>query len=143
MAALETESGRDHTRSEGARFTLRDHIHPHVEAWCSTRSLAEVRSAWDEHGVCWRPYQSFLELVRDDPRCSTKNPMFSTVEQPGIGSYLAPGSPLTFTQLGRKAPAPAPVLGQHTDEVLSTLLGLSDAELGRLHDDGVIAGPSD
>ncbi len=33
------------------------------------------------------------------------------------------------------------MLGEHTDEVLAELLGLSDAEIGRLHDDGVVAGP--
>ena len=141
MTNLEASSGLNLSRNEGDRFTLRDQIHPYVEAWCATRTMAEIRAAWDDHGVCWGPYQSFRELVSDDPRCSPANPMFSTIEQPGIGSYLTPGSPLTFTQLGRETTTPAPVLGQHTDEVLAEILGLSDAELGGLHDDGVIAGP--
>ena len=33
----------------------------------------------------------------------------------------------------------APQLGEHTEEVLADVLGLSDAEIGRLHDDGVVA----
>jgi 2-methylfumaryl-CoA isomerase len=33
------------------------------------------------------------------------------------------------------------VLGEHTDEILSEMLALSDTEIGRLHDDGVVAGP--
>jgi 2-methylfumaryl-CoA isomerase len=37
---------------------------------------------------------------------------------------------------------PAPVLGQHTDQILLDILGLSEAEVGRLHDDGVVAGPA-
>ena len=37
------------------------------------------------------------ELVEHDPRCSTENPMFAEVEQPGIGTYLMPGSPLAFS----------------------------------------------
>jgi 2-methylfumaryl-CoA isomerase len=37
---------------------------------------------------------------------------------------------------------PAPRLGEHTDEVLHALLGLSDGEIARLHDQGVIAGPN-
>ena len=32
----------------------------------------------------------------------------------------------------------APLLGQHTDEVLTTLLAMSSAEIARLRDDGVI-----
>jgi 2-methylfumaryl-CoA isomerase len=33
------------------------------------------------------------------------------------------------------------MLGEHTDEVLADVLGLTDAEIGRLYDDGVVAGP--
>jgi 2-methylfumaryl-CoA isomerase len=33
----------------------------------------------------------------------------------------------------------APALGEHTAEVLNDVLGLSDAEIGRLADDGVVA----
>jgi 2-methylfumaryl-CoA isomerase len=37
---------------------------------------------------------------------------------------------------------PAPRLGENTDEVLSGMLGLSDFEIARLHDQGVVAGPT-
>ena len=40
---------------------------------------------------------------------------------------------------GAATPHPAPRLGQHTDEALSTRLGLSSAEIGRLHDEGLVA----
>ncbi len=139
MSALAAASGLDLDRSEGHRFALRNQIHPHIEAWCAARSLAEVRAAWDTHGVCWGPYQTFLQLVNDDPRVSTANPMFAEVDQPGVGRYLTPGSPLEFGALPRDDVRPAPTLGQHTDEVLHELLGLDDHELAALHDAGVIA----
>jgi 2-methylfumaryl-CoA isomerase len=139
MNELAEETGRDLAGTEGDRFVLRDRIHPHIEAWCVGRTLAEIGAAWESHGVCWGPYQSFAQLVADDPRASTANPMFASVDQPGIGTYLAPGSPLTFTALGRDSVQPAPVLGQHTDEVLHEILGLDHHELGRLHDAGTIA----
>ena len=41
----------------------------------------------------------------------------------------------------RQPARPAARLGQHTDEVLATVLGLSSAQIGKLHDDGVVAGP--
>ena len=67
--------------------------------------------------------------------------MFSMLEQPGVGRWLVPGTPLDFSAVPRQDPAPAPRLGEHTDEILLELLGLDSSELGRLHDAGVVAGP--
>ena len=68
--------------------------------------------------------------------------MFAEVDQPMIGRYLVPGSPLAFSDAERLAPAAAPVLGEHTDDVLAGLLGLSDREIGALRERGVVAGPA-
>ncbi len=80
-------------------------------------------------------------MVRDDPRCSTANPMFSEAEQPGIGRYLMPGSPLAFGAVPREPAARAPILGEHTDEILLGVLKLSERQVGELHDKGLVAGP--
>ena len=63
------------------------------------------------------------------------------MDQPGIGTYLMPGSPLEFSGAERLAPVPAPVLGEHTDVVLAEVLGLADGEIGKLYERGVVAGP--
>jgi 2-methylfumaryl-CoA isomerase len=62
-------------------------------------------------------------------------------EQPGIGSYLMPATPLQFGRVPRLPAMPAPRLGEHTDQILLEILGLSEAEVGRLHDARVVAGP--
>jgi len=128
-------------RREGDRFKVRDTIAALVGPWIAARDLAEVGRTFDKHGVLWGPYQTFRQMVESDPRCSTANPMFAMVEQPGIGRWLVPGSPLDFTQLGRLPPKRAPRLGEHTDEILAGVLGLPDHEIARLHDDKVVAGP--
>ncbi len=127
---------------EGDRFAAREVIGAIVKPWVLTRTLDEVAEVFDAHGVCWGPYQTFMQLVEDDPRCSPANPMFDQVEQPGIGTYLMSGSPLDFSQVERLPARRAPALGEHTEEVLADVLGLSAAEIGRLHDDGVVAGPA-
>ena len=127
-------------RREGDRFAARDAIAALLAPWFAKHTLDEVRVALDEHGVCWGPYQTFSQLLHDDWRCSPKNPLFSLVDQPGIGELLMPGSPLRFAGIDADATRPAPRLGEHTDEVLESVLGLSTAEIGRLHDQGVIAG---
>jgi 2-methylfumaryl-CoA isomerase len=142
FAVIEQRMGLDFAL-EGDRFRAREVIAAILKPWIITRALEEVRACFDAHGVCWGPYQTFTELVHDDPRCSTRNPLFAEVEQPGIGTYRMPASPLDFGAVARLPPRPAPRLGEHTDEVLATVLGLPDAEIARLHDQGVIAGPDE
>ena len=69
--------------------------------------------------------------------------MFSMLKQPGIGRYLVPGSPLYFSSVPREAPRRAPVLGEHTDEVLAEVLGLSDGAIGKLREKRIVGGPID
>ncbi len=127
---------------EGGRFVAREVLGATLKPWVLARALDEVRETFDRHGVSWGPYQTFSELVEHDPRCSPENPMFAEVEQPGIGTYLMPGSPLAFSDADRLPATAAPVLGEHTDEVLAEVLGLSDREIGALHESGVVAGPA-
>jgi 2-methylfumaryl-CoA isomerase len=127
---------------EGGRFAARELLGATLKPWVLSRTLLELRETFDHHGVSWGPYQTFTEAVEQDPRCSVANPMFAEIDQPGIGTYLMPGSPLSFTGAERLHPARAPQLGEHTDEVLAVVLGLSDAEIGDLHDQGVVAGPT-
>jgi len=68
--------------------------------------------------------------------------MFTLLDQPGIGSVLSSASPLDFGKVPRLPAAPAPLLGQHTDEILQDVLGLPAHEVGALHDAGIVAGPS-
>ena len=124
---------------EGDRFKAREVIAAVLQPWVAARTLEEVRAAFDAHDVSWGPYQTFKEAVDHDPRCSTANPMFEEVEQPGIGTYMMPGTPLDFGALERAPVRRAPLLGEHTDEVLAGVLGLSEGEIGKLHDAGVVA----
>lgn len=127
---------------EGNRFLARRQIGHVLGEWIAVRTLAQVSAAFDGKGVCWSRYQRIAELVRDDPECSPANPMFANIEQPGVGPVLAPGIPLDFQGSGRMPPAPAPVLGQHTEQVLCELLGVDAAHYGRLHDRGVVSSGS-
>jgi 2-methylfumaryl-CoA isomerase len=137
---LESRLGVDFA-DEGARFEHRSELFPLVEAYAAATPFVEVARALDANGCCWGLYQDFLELVANDRRCSTDNPMFERVDQPGVGSILSAGSPLRFGAEPAPAVPAAPVLGAHTDEVLEELLGLSTAEIAALHDRGVVAGP--
>jgi 2-methylfumaryl-CoA isomerase len=68
--------------------------------------------------------------------------MFQIMEQPGLGSFAVPGSPVTFSDSARKPPQAAPVLGQHTEEVLGDVVGMTDTEIAQLFDKGIVQSPS-
>ncbi len=138
MAKLEAETGLDFSKEED-RYAARDTIAGPIGGWCAAHTLDEIRTAFDAHNVCWGPYQTFGQMVAEDPRTSTTNPLSAEIEQPGIGTYLVPGSPHKFGAFEREHPR-APVLGEHTDEILSGELSLSDGDIARLHDAGVVAG---
>ena len=141
MVALGERLGLD-LEDEGNRFRVRQQIAALMEPWFFAHTLDEAAHILDAHRVTWGPYRSLREALAHDPDCSLANPMFNLTEQPGIGSYLVPTSPLDFSAFARLPALPAPRLGQHTDQILLDVLGLSEAEVGRLHDAGVVAGPA-
>ena len=104
--------------------------------------MVQVAESLNTHGCCWGQYNDFLGMVENDVRCSTDNPMFQRVDQPGVGSVLSAGSPLQFGADDDVVVPPAPVLGADTDQVLEELLGLSISEIAGLHDRKVVAGPA-
>ena len=127
---------------EGNRFGHREELAALIEPWFATHDYDEICQAFDEHAVCFGPYRTFREMVEDDDDCSLDNPMMGLVEQPGIGEYLASGSPLRFGAAENLYARPAPSLGQHTEEILKEDLQLTDAEVGRLVAEKIVAGAS-
>jgi 2-methylfumaryl-CoA isomerase len=119
FAAVEQATGHDF-RGEAGRYKGRDLIRELLTPWFGERTLEEIRAAFSGTGVSWGPYQTFKQLVEEDPRCSTANPMLTEVEHP-VGSYLTPASPLVFSRHGRLPAVRSPRLGEHTDEILAEL----------------------
>ena len=141
VAALEKELGVDFS-DEGERFNHRDRLFALVDSYAASTPMAEIAASLDAHRCCWGQYSDFRGMVANDLRCSTDNPMFQRVDQPGVGSVLSSGSPLHFGADTNVIVPPAPVLGADTDQILEELLGLSTTEIAGLHDRGVVAGPA-
>jgi len=123
---------------EGNRFRARRELAAIVAPKIGARTCAELAADFDRLGVCWERYQDIAQLVASDPECSPANPMFSTITQPGVGEMLGAALPLDFSARPRIPAAPAPRLGEHTEQVLHELLGMPHEEFGRLHDQRVV-----
>ena len=129
-------------RDEGQRFTHREALFPLVERAIAERPLAEVAAAFEAHDVCWSRYRTLSQALAEDPRLSLDAGLFTRLQQPSGLSYPAPGAMGTFGGASRRPVVRAPHLGEHTDEVLAEVLTLSAAQIGELHDAGVVAGPA-
>lgn len=138
--AISAATGAD-PDTEAGRFAAREAIAAALAPWVASRGLDEVRRLFTAAGVSWGPYQSFRQLLDEDPRASTANPMFRKIDHPGIGMLTTPASPLDFSSMPRLPARPAPRLGEHTDEILAEI-GYSGKEIGTLHDRGIVAGVS-
>ncbi|MDX2157634.1 MAG: CoA transferase [Hyphomicrobiaceae bacterium] len=139
FADIERRNGVD-LRDEAQRWEKRGELTALIEPWIGSLTAAEAAERLTRAGALWGPYKTPRELIAGDP-IVTDNPMFQRVVQPGIGELWSASSPFVFGAAARLPARPAPLLGQHTDEILSEILGLGDGAIGRLHEDGVVAGP--
>jgi 2-methylfumaryl-CoA isomerase len=140
MALLERRLGES-LADEGARFRHRAAITAVLAPFFAARRVEDFAHDFDRAGLTWSEFRSFARAVHEDPDLSPENPMFAEIDQPGIGRFPVPGSPLSFGALPREAPVRAPELGEHTEEVLADVAGLSSGQIGRLFDQGVVTGP--
>lgn len=138
VAALEAELDVSFASDEGQRFTHRSRLYPLFARAFAARASAELAPLLEGAGMCWGPFQTLSEGLAHDPALSTANPLLAEVAHPG-GRYVTPGAAATLPADARQPPGAAPTLGRDTDAVLAEVLGLSSGEIGRLHDDGLVA----
>lgn len=140
IAALSARLGRD-LAQEGERWLARRDITALFAPWFAARRLSEVAPLFDAAGLTWSVFRSFAEAAAEDPDLSPDNPMFSVLDQPGIGRVLQAGSPVGWSAHPRTAARPAPRLGEHSEEILADVIGMSSGQIGALMDARVVAGP--
>lgn len=132
----------DFTSDESARFVHREPLFALVEEAVGKRRFGELPDLFDHFAVCWGEYQTVKQALDTDLRLSSANPMFERISHPSGETYLAAGFPGVFAGLERVPVRAAPRLGENTDEILTDVLGLSDTEIGRLHDARIVSGAS-
>jgi crotonobetainyl-CoA:carnitine CoA-transferase CaiB-like acyl-CoA transferase len=112
-----------------------DEVDKLVSDWTARRSVAQAVGALRARGVAAAPLAAPASLL-SDPHLLARG-FWETVDHPVAGSFLCTGMPFVFggktRHWLRRVP---PVYGQHTDEVLTGMLGYSERDLAELRASG-------
>ncbi|UXA10096.1 CoA transferase [Mycobacterium sp. SMC-8] len=135
VAALAHSLGVDFS-DEGERYRHREALSALFAEWFSARTGAEIATALSTTSVLWERYQTFGETAAD-PRV-THNPLFTELDQPRVGRYLAAGLPVSIDGAYPRA-VPAPALGDDTAAVLGDWLAMDRGQIDDLYGSGTVA----
>jgi|TARA_B100000446_G_scaffold118282_1_gene110384 crotonobetainyl-CoA:carnitine CoA-transferase CaiB-like acyl-CoA transferase len=124
--------------TNSARVAYRDALIPDISKLLAMRTtdnwLAELETA----GVPCGPINT-LDKVFDDPQVRHRG-MRLPLPHPKAGQVDLVGNPIRIDGQRLAAETPPPALGEHSEEVLSQLLGLDEETLAGLRERGVIGG---
>ena len=120
------------------RHEHHDELDRLIESWTQGQDHYEAFHLLQRAGVMAAPVLNGKEAMLD-PHFKERG-QFDAVDHPNQGKRLVQRHlAAKFTDFEASAQGPAPTLGQHNQEVLGGLLGLSDKELAELEEQGVIA----
>lgn len=118
------------------RWQNRERLDEIVERWTATRDPDEVVHTLQAAGVAALPVYTGAQVSRD-PQVESRGVM-EPVEHPVLGERQVVGAPWRFDPDGVGVRSPAPLIGQHNHYVLAEILGMTDAEITRLEEQGVL-----
>ena len=121
-----------------ARLPRLRHIFDTIEEWTKTKTKFEVMNICNEHDIPVGPILSMKEIAEEKSLRDTGTVV--EVDHPGRGKYLTVGNPVkmsdSITEVTR-----SPLLGEHTEEILTKVLGYSAKEVDEIKTSGAITPP--
>ncbi|MBI4482934.1 MAG: CoA transferase [Acidobacteria bacterium] len=111
-------------------------IRPIIEQWMNDKTKEEVCAAFLSKGLPSGPVQDAREVF-NCPHLHRRD-LFVETEDPILGKIKLMGSPLKLSETPEQLNKPVPLLGQHTEEILRTVLGYSSEKIRMLSQEKVI-----
>jgi formyl-CoA transferase len=109
-----------------------------IEEWTKTKTKFEVMELCNQHDIPVGPILSMKEIAEEQSLRDTGTVV--EVDHPTRGAYLTVGNPVkmsdSITEVKR-----SPLLGEHTEEILTKVLGYSAKELEAIKTSGAITAP--
>jgi crotonobetainyl-CoA:carnitine CoA-transferase CaiB-like acyl-CoA transferase len=124
-------------KTHEARGENQDELDGLIAEWTKTKTAEELDTLLDEHGVVCGPINTIADIA-EDPQFLDRG-MVRRFDDPLLGDIAIPGITPRLTETGSDvAWLGPPEPGYHNDEIYGGLLGLSEAELADLRDEGII-----
>jgi crotonobetainyl-CoA:carnitine CoA-transferase CaiB-like acyl-CoA transferase len=116
---------------------IEDVIRPGLEQWAAGLTRAQACERLSEAGIVAGPCATPAEVI-DDPHIKARDMLVELDAGDGESPVVVPGNPIKMSRMADGPDGRLPWLGEHTDEVLTTELGLDADELADLRKQGVI-----
>lgn len=133
--ALDNDRLREMTDwADGVRY--RDEVYQLVSQILPSRTTAEWIEIFDQYNIWAGPVYDYDDVASDPHVVATD--MIVTVPHPRINNLRMPNVPIKLSGTPATIRRAPPLLGQHTEEVLSEVLGYDTAHIGQLRDIGAL-----
>ncbi len=121
-----------------ARLPRLKQIFDRIEQWTMTKSKFEAMDILNKYDIPCGPILSMKELAEERSLRDTGTVV--EVDHPKRGKYLTVGNPIKLSDSPCEVQR-SPLLGEHTDEILSQVLGYSEKEIADIRTSGAITAP--
>jgi formyl-CoA transferase len=122
----------DYATPEARLPRLKD-ISATIEEWTKTKTKFEAMAILNEYDIPCGPILSMKELAEEPSLRQTGTVV--EVDHPTRGKYLTVGNPIKLSDSPTEV-ARSPLLGEHTDEILSEVLGFDESRVRDLKNSG-------
>ncbi len=107
-----------------------------IERWTTDKNIDDIVEELLAAGIPASPVNTIDKGARD-PHIAVAREMFVDLEHPVAGKMKVTGNQLKFTNNKIKIDTPAPLLGQHTEEILKEELGIAEEEYEGMKAEGI------
>jgi benzylsuccinate CoA-transferase BbsF subunit len=120
-----------------ARYAAREELNKRIAAFSATQDAHELMAKLQAQGVPAGAVQDARDVTRSDPQLAHRN-HWVRLPHAEMGESLYNALPFRFSHTPVRPTRPAPLLGEHTREILSGMLALSDKEIDELEAEQVL-----